>query len=93
MAEPFQFIPGIVFAIHVILILRHSDASTVVPLHLTLRLHQILQVSLQTPHSLNPDALAAFQNYKQEGLFSLHQWFSKWSISTPRGQLDNPRGR
>jgi len=23
----------------------------------------------------------------------LDQWFSKWSISTPRGQLDHPRGR
>jgi len=23
----------------------------------------------------------------------LEQWFSKWSISTPRGQLDHPRGR
>jgi len=23
----------------------------------------------------------------------LSQWFSKWSISTPRGQLDHPRGR
>jgi len=23
----------------------------------------------------------------------LNQWFSKWSISTPRGQLDHPRGR
>jgi len=21
------------------------------------------------------------------------QWFSKWSISTPRGQLNHPRGR
>jgi len=25
--------------------------------------------------------------------FRLHQWFSKWSISTPRGELDHPRGR
>jgi len=24
---------------------------------------------------------------------TLNQWFSKWSISTPRGQLDHPRGR
>jgi len=24
---------------------------------------------------------------------TLGQWFSKWSISTPRGQLDHPRGR
>ena len=23
----------------------------------------------------------------------LNQWFSEWSISTPRGQLDHPRGR
>jgi len=22
----------------------------------------------------------------------LDQWFSKWSTSTPRGQLDHPRG-
>jgi len=26
-------------------------------------------------------------------LKSVPQWFSKWSISTPRGQLDHPRGR
>jgi len=28
-----------------------------------------------------------------EGSHRLKQWFSKWSISTPRGQLDHPRGR
>ena len=25
--------------------------------------------------------------------FQLEQWFSKWSIATPRGQLNHPRGR
>jgi len=25
--------------------------------------------------------------------YSIDQWFSKWSISTPRGQLDHPRSR
>jgi len=29
--------------------------------------------------------------YKQQ--VCLEQWFSKWSISTPRGRLDHPRGR
>jgi len=38
----------------------------------------------------------AWWNVIKQPLVSSHslvQWFSKWSISTPRGQLDHPRGR
>jgi len=31
--------------------------------------------------------------FHQDRRNTLRQWFSKWSISTPRGQLDHPRGR
>jgi len=35
-----------------------------------------------------------FRNFTKiyTGTCSLDQWFSKWSISTPRGQSDYPKG-
>jgi len=44
--------------------------------------------------------LSSFQNLSHQLktflsnlLKDLEQWFSKWPISTPRGQFDHPRGR
>jgi len=39
--------------------------------------------------------LTLLHSFLHEGMLlcSVDQWFSKWSISTSRGQLDHPNGR